>query len=275
MYCGVCGCENTDTAKFCKRCGEPLRPRAEAVRTMPYDYGPRPVDTRTVVAYPDVTQPYDPSVVRPGGRQPLGLAIKVAIGATVLALGVVIALFVIRLTGSASNHGSAEEVASAVTNAMNSMFSSDLSDASAIHALDEILNLLPPGAKELAYQQAGITDSSELQSLLGSSGGLLGGVDTSQIAPYLSMVRISCTATVGEELSPGEIDAINKGLQDSGLGISASAGNRLELSMEVTALEDLPGMSKGQTETAANQGGGMAVINVDGAWYLWGVGSLL
>ena len=254
MYCSQCGCENPDTASFCKSCGKPIG---------------KPV----VVAESPLGRPayLGGSHVNSGGTKSAktnyrGTVIKLA-GVLLIAAVVIGILNAVIGLGFSKGRFTSKQVARDLSASFNQLFSSEFTESSIASFCTDLFDMMPGEAVGTALKEAGISDRSEAVELLNSSDVVR---SLSSLAPYLDKIRVDCTFFVGDELLSSDLDTINTAFEEEGISLHVSSGNKLGMSMSVIALDDVQGLSKGETQVQSVEDVGLYVIKANGRWYLWG-----
>lgn len=232
MFCPHCGNQLPDGSKFCGKCGAQLGGAAPT---------PGPMTDGAVT----VTPPKKGL----GSRAKLGIIVVVALAV----VGAIIFGVVSCVGGNA--HASAQSVADSLDAAMSKMIDNDFSSEAITGAMNDLVDLMPEEAVNQELQEQGMTREDLTEQLQSS----LGFADVEQIQDYMSMVDMTADTSVGDPLSADELDDINDGLGEYGL--TATEGNRLVMSMEVSAM--------GQTQSQDVDT--MCAVKIDGSWYLWGL----
>lgn len=232
MFCPHCGNQLPDGSRFCGKCGAQLGgPAAPAA-------GPA---TGPVVA----------------GAPKKGLDPRVKLGIIVVAALAVVGAIVFGIVSCVrgGGHGSAQDVANGLNSAMTKMVDGDFSAESISGAMNDLIGLMPQKVVDQQLQEQGIT-REELSDQLESAMGVM---NLEQVQSYMSMVDITISTSVGDPLTADDLSDINSEL--SAYGLTATEGNRLVMTMSMSAL----GQSQSQDVDT------LCAVKIDGGWYLWGV----
>ena len=261
MYCSQCGCENMETAAFCKSCGKPIAHRVSPGISSSYPGSIKNESTKQATSYAASMG------VAGGGRTRTGTTAKLIGAILVAVVAIVVAVIVMGGLGSGGGRPTSGQLAQDLSTSYSRLFSSGFSDSALTTVCNDMIDMMPSEAVDAALEKAGITDRSDVSELLG---GYLSSSSYSSYASYLEKLSIDCSFFVGDEISSSKLNSINSDLQNAGVNLRVSTGNNLGMNMSVTALEDIQGVSKGESRTQTIDNTGLLAVNIDGKWYLWG-----
>ena len=247
MFCGQCGRENHDTASFCKYCGHTLAAR----RARPADSDPAPVEVGSGIP----------------GTSKKALGIGVAVVAAIVIVAVVVVVVGRFGSGFIGGRSSSDQLAQDVSDSYNRYIASGFSTEGSKAFINDILNMVPNEAVEQVMRKEGVSDRSELVKALENQTGGLGSIG--KASTNLDKLKITITFFTEGEIPSSKMTSINQVLMSSGPNVRASEGYVLGARMEITALEDVSGVSKGQTKAETMDGMGSYAIKINDKWYLW------
>lgn len=262
MYCSQCGCENPDAASFCKSCGKPVSRRVAPAASGGYPGQP----SVNAGAHPVAAYSTSAGTIG-GGRAHGGMGAKLIGAILVAVVAIVVAVIVAGGLGSGEGRPTSGQLAQDLSSSYSRLFSSGLSDSAITTVCNDMIDMMPGEAVDAALEKAGITDRSNISSLMS---GYLSSSSISSVASYLDKLSVDCSLFVGDEISSSELSSINSDFQDAGVNLRATSGNELGINMSVTALEDMQDLSKGESKSQTVESTGLLAINIDGKWYLWG-----
>lgn len=251
MFCPKCGNQIPDSAHFCPNCGakvgvqpSPISDGLSSSTTIQNDYSGMSADS-----------------VRKGPS----LASKLVPVAAAVVI-IVAAIFVITRFMPTDGKSSGGRVAQELTKTTNRVFSSNFSESSIETMFKSVIDMMPKEAVSALLAEEGLSDYSELMSELD----ILSLSDLSSLQPYMESLDITCEFVIGDQLSQAELSSINEGFTEHGLNLYATKGNSLGVAMNITALEDVRGINKGETISQSIDDTGLIVIAINDRWYLWG-----
>lgn len=275
MFCPNCGTDNPNSAVFCGSCGCAL-PRVQKEVQPSVQYCPKcgqKIDSGAAfcgncgLSLGTAPQPLPtPAPVQPASK--LNVVNKKIAMVAVAAVLVVIALsFLGNLLGGKSGRGTANDVAQTLEEPLNNVYASGLDDESLNTFAETLVDELPSEVVDTELQKSGMTKDEAVGMVASQMSSSMGSM--SSLKSYLDKMQIETSIKLTDELDSDAIDDINKKLEEYGLYDSVTEGYKIGADVTVTALEDLPALSKGETKTNSVSNLGAEAIKVDGRWYLW------
>lgn len=277
MYCPKCGKDNPDEAVFCGSCGMafPKMPKLETKVTFCPKCGSKvekgaafcgacgaSLNTMAVSTSPKLMQTTVAAVGQ--GKKSFNKKLVPVIVAVAI---VVIAIFVVsNITGS-GGHGSAEEVSQTLETPLNKVYSSGMDEDSVRELVEAFVDGFPSKVMDAELKKSGMTRDDFTEECLSEFKSALGSM--SSIASYLDKMQIKAAVKIRDSLDSDDIENINDKLDEYDIQERVTNGYKIGADVTVTALDDLPALSKGETKTNSISNLGIYAIQLGGKWYLW------
>ena len=249
MFCSRCGALVTEGAKFCNKCGAPIRGACQ---------------------------------VAVGGAQPEGDGEKPKKGVSrrVIGIGVVIvavlivAVVVLNTCGSSGGARSAEALGERLEKSVVNIYDSGMTDESIENYVNVIFDNVPEGMEEALYELSedelgeSIENRDELTEYMIDDLGL--GTLFDLLKDYLDSLDYTIEIVEGDELDSDELRDIEDDLADYyDLQYEVDDGVELEVVCAITATEDIDDLGLDAGESYEDTVIALDAIEIDGRWYLW------
>lgn len=293
MFCGKCGAQMVDDARFCPKCGAavvspaPTSAQTNSVLTPPQ--APPMQGTPAQTAYtpaPPTGAPASAGAQTPSAGSPTPVYAGATPGVAapnagvsaklralpkwiyiVVAAVVVIAIVcfaVMGLRGSAHNSPEAT-----VESAVNSISSLDF---------NAVIDLFPPEVIDAQLEESGMTREELLETLEESmtysfsmlSSSDLEGLDVDNVEELVSATNLKITPTIVnvETCDYSDLNSIRESYVDM---VDGASGDAITEAAEVTFDMNISASYNGQDYNETQEGMTWDVVKIGGSWYLWGM----
>lgn len=244
MFCPECGHKNPEGARFCGACGKDL---GAVVRTVP-----SPGGVTSAAGAP----------IRQGTMGVLRRYPLLALGAAVV---LVVVLVVFGIGRGSKGHRTVEALADSVQSPYQQMLDDNMSDESVRSFALAMVDLMPEEAADAMIERDGYDDKDEvIEEVIDSVGA------SATVQSMFEKVSAEVEITEGEMLDDDYIDGMNEKFRDDlGLSLEVEEAVALGARISMTALEDVGGVSAGESVTQEIDSSGLVAVKIDGQWYLW------
>lgn len=244
MFCPECGHKNPEGARFCGACGKDM---GAVARTVPSASG-----GTSAAGVP----------IRQGATGALRRTPLLVLGAAVV---LVVVLVVFGMGRCSKGRGTVEALTDAVQSPYQQMLDDNMSDESVRSFAFAMVDLMPGDAVDALIERDGYDDKEEVvEEVIDSMGA------SSTVQSMFEKVNAEVEITEGGRLDDDYVDDVNEKLRDDlGLSLEVEEAVALGTRITMTALEDVGGVSAGESVTQETDSSGLVAIKVDGQWYLW------
>lgn len=185
-----------------------------------------------------------------------------ALGAAVV---LVVVLVVFGIGRSSKGHRTVEALADSVQSPYQQMLDDNMSDESVRSFALAMVDLMPEEAADAMIERDGYDDKDEvIEEVIDSVGA------SATVQSMFEKVSAGVEITEGEMLDDDYIDGMNEKFRDDlGLSLEVEEAVALGARISMTALEDVGGVSAGESVTQEIDSSGLVAVKIDGQWYLW------